>query len=150
MIADHIQNKSRYAGCHKNIVEALDFIAERAGDPALQDGTYPIIPGEVIVHVLSKNTHPRAEAKMEIHKNFMDIHYMISGSERCGIAPLAKELDYDPDTDNAFWDCADTGSIVIGEGEFYAVWPLEPHCPLCNAGETVDAVRKIICKVKVD
>lgn len=150
MIADHINNKARYTACHKNIEAALNFIAERANDPALEDGTYPILPGEVIVHVLSKTTHAREDAKMEIHKNFMDIHYMIRGAERCTFAPLNADAPYDSATDNAFWDCADTGSIVIGEGEFYAVWPLEPHCPLCHVDGSEQAVRKIICKVKVD
>lgn len=87
---------------------------------------------------------------MEIHKRFMDIHYIIKGAERCGIAELPPQVDYNEETDNGFYDCEDTGSVRIGEGEFYAVWPLEPHCPLCNAGEETETVRKIICKVKVD
>ena len=149
MIADRIENRSRYDGCHQNIKAALDFIAQRADDPALEDGTYPIIPDEVIVHVLSKTTRPREEGMMEIHKRFMDIHYMIKGSEACGLAPLGEDIDYNPDTDNGFWSCQDTGRVVIGEHEFYAVWPMEPHCPLCSVNGSED-VRKIICKVRVD
>lgn len=152
MIVDHIKNRSRYEHCHKNIAAALQFIAEHADDPELKDGSYPVIPDEVIVHVLTKETHGRDEAKMEIHKNFMDIHYIIKGAESCAVAPLAPEQDiaYDPNTDNAFWDCKDSYSVVIGEGEFYAVWPMEPHCPLCNTTEAPETIRKIICKVKVD
>ena len=138
MIVDHIKNRGRYEHCHKNIAAALQFIAEHADDPELKDGSYPVIPDEVIVHVLTKETHGRDEAKMEIHKNFMDIHYIIKGAESCAVAPLAPEQDiaYDPNTDNAFWD--------------YAVWPMEPHCPLCNTAEEPETIRKIICKVKVD
>lgn len=151
MIVDHIKNRGRYADSHKNIAAALQYIADHADDPELQDGTYPIIPGEVIVHVLTKDTHARGEAKMEIHKNFMDIHYIIKGAERCGIAPLAEEsdIDYNPETDNGFWSCEDSYDVMIGEGEFYAVWPMEPHCPLCSAAGRRETIRKIICKVKV-
>lgn len=150
MIVDHIKNWKRYQGCGENIAAALRFIEERAQDPALTNGTYELVPGEVIVHVLDKESHARGDAKMEIHKKFMDIHYIITGAERCGVAPLPEEVAYDEATDNGFWDCADDYSVLIREGEFYAVWPMEPHCPLCNAGEKTEAVRKIICKVKVD
>lgn len=149
MIVDNLVNLERYTGCHQNIAAALQYIAEHVNDPALEDGCYPIIPDEVIVHVLSKSTRPREEAQMEIHKRFMDIHYMIKGSEACGVAPLGEEIDYNPETDNGFWDCEDSYRVVIGEGEFYAVWPMEPHCPLCSVNG-VENVRKIICKVKVD
>lgn len=152
MIADKINNLERYKNCHKNIAAALQYIADHAGDPDLKDGTYTVIPDEVIVHVLTKETHDRKEAKMEIHKRFMDIHYMIRGAERCWMAPLAEEaqIDYDEKTDNGFWDCADNCDVMINEGEFYAVWPMEPHCPLCHAGKQAETIRKIICKVKVD
>lgn len=152
MIVDYIKNNYRYLNSHKNIAAALEYIAEHADDPELKDGSYPIIPDEVIVHVLTKDTHAREEAQMEIHKNFMDIHYIIRGAERCGIGPLAEEsaIDYNQETDNGFWNCKDTYDILVSEGEFYAVWPMEPHCPLCNAGDQVETIRKIICKVKVD
>ncbi len=152
MIADHIKNRGRYLNCHKNIAAALEYIARHADEPGLKDGTYPVIPDEVIVHVVTKDTHAREDAKMEIHKNFMDIHYIIRGGERCYMAPLAEEgaIDYDPETDNGFWDCADSCNVMIGEGEFYAVWPMEPHCPLCDVDGEPKEIRKIICKVNVE
>ena len=152
MVVDSIKNIERYENIHPNISTALHFIAEHEEDPELEDGRYELIPDEVIVYVLSKESHYREEAEMEIHKKFMDIHYMICEAERCGIAPLPKEseIDYSDETDNGFWKCEDTYNVRIGKGEFYAVWPMEPHCPLCNAGEQKETVRKIICKVKVD
>lgn len=150
MIVDHIKNYTRYLGCHKNIAAALQFLTEKADDPALENGTYVLIPDEVIVHVIEKDLHRRADAKMEIHKKFMDIHYIIAGAERCGCASLGDAVDYDPKIDNGFWDCEDAYDVKIGPGEFDAVWPMEPHCPLCAADGEPAAVRKIICKVRVD
>lgn len=63
MIVDHIKNRSRYEHCHKNIAAALQFIAEHADDPELKDGSYPVIPDEVIVHVLTKETHGRMKLR---------------------------------------------------------------------------------------
>lgn len=152
MVADRLENAGRYVGLHKNITAALNFIQEHEKDIDLQDGTYEVIPGEVIIHVVTKDTHAREEARMELHKKFMDIHYILQGAERCGIASLPEELtvDYDSETDNGFWDCEDSYDVRIGEGEFCMVWPLEPHCPLCYAEGKKETIRKMIGKIKVD
>lgn len=149
MLVDHIQNRKRYEGCHKNIAAALEFMARKAGETAPETGTYEVIHGEVIVHVMDKTSHPRGEAKMEIHKNFMDIHFVLEGGERVAIAPL-QDAPYDEKTDNAFYDCDDDYLVLLREGEFCAVWPFEPHCPLCDPGKTSRPVRKMVAKVKVD
>lgn len=152
MIVDQLKCADRYLGLHKNITAALEFIREHAEDAALEDGVYEVIPDEVVIHVVTKDTHARTEAQMEIHKKFMDIHYIIQGAERCGMAPLPDEsvIEYNPETDNGFWSCEDSFDVRVGEGEFYVVWPMEPHCPLCHAGADRSVVRKMICKVKVD
>ncbi|MDO5405824.1 MAG: YhcH/YjgK/YiaL family protein [Eubacteriales bacterium] len=150
MIVDHIKNYSRYTDCSGNIKKALEFLANEAQNPELEDGTYVLIPDEVIAHVITKDSHNRYDADMEIHKKFMDIHYIIEGGERCGVAPLAEDISYDENTDNGFYACDDTYDVVIQKGEFYAVWPMEPHCPLCNIGNQQQKVKKVICKVKID
>ena len=66
MIVDSIKNIERYENIHPNISTALHFIAEHEEDPELEDGRYELIPDEVIVYVLSKESHYREEAEMEI------------------------------------------------------------------------------------
>lgn len=150
MIIDNIKNNSRYNSCHINIQKALSFIMEKAEDAALEDGKYVVVTDEVIAYVVSKETKNRQDMKMEIHKNFMDIHYILEGSERCCVSELSQNISYDEETDNGFYDIQDTGSILVQKGEFYAVWPMEPHCPLCNPKNKSEKVKKIICKVKVE
>ena len=151
MIVDKLENKDRYRSCHPNIAAALDYIAEQARNPELKDGTVTLIPDQVIVHVITKESHKREEARMEIHKEFMDIHCILKGAESCSTSPLPPEdqIEYNPETDNGFWDTPDSFCVKVSEGEFYAVWPMEPHCPLCNASAEAETVRKFICKVRV-
>lgn len=150
MIKDNIKNNSRYNNCNTNIQKALSFIVEKAEDTALEDGKYVVAKDEVIAYVVTKETKDRQDMKMEIHKKFMDIHYILEGSERCSVSDLSQKIDYDEETDNGFYDIEDTGSILVEKGEFYAVWPMEPHCPLCNPRNKSEKVKKIICKVKVE
>ena len=149
MIVDSLKNISRYTASHPNIRTALEFAASHLGENAPADGTYVLIPDQVIIHVISKDTHPRETAQMELHEQFMDIHAMISGSEACCMGPVPATYNYDAKGDIAFWDCEDNGCVCIDEGEFYAVWPMEPHCPLCSVDGT-RPIRKMICKVRVD
>lgn len=149
MVTDHIRNCARYAPCDGNIKAALDFMKEKAGDRDLEDGTYVVVPDEVTAYVLSKESKAVSECQMEIHKKYMDIHFILEGAERCGFAPLQDDVAYDEETDNGFYQCDDTSEIVVREGEFYMVWPLEPHRPLCNVGTSPEQVRKIICKVRI-
>ena len=99
MIADKISNIYRYTGIHENIIKALEAIKEYAAKPELEDGVYEVVPGEIILHVITKETHKRCDAKMEMHKNFMDIHYMIDGEESCFLSelPSLDEIEYDVD-----------------------------------------------------
>lgn len=149
MVMDSLQHIDRYTAGSASIAAALHAMAEMAQKPDLADGTYTIIPDEVIVHVLTKQTRPVSEAQMEIHAHFMDIHCMLDGAERCGVAPLAENVVVDPQTDNGFYACENAYDVLIGEGEFYMVWPFEPHRPLCNSADTVDTVRKMIAKVRI-
>lgn len=154
MIFDQIKHASRYYETNNNIKIALEFIKKNALGDKLIDGKYELIPGEVTAFVLTKETVKQSEAKMEIHKKYMDIHYLINGCEVCGIAPIMDNpegvIPYDEQSDNGFFECENSFQVKADEGEFYAVWPMEPHRPLCNAYEESMPVRKIICKVKVD
>lgn len=152
MLFDHINHYTRYNNLNDNIKAALDFIYTHRIDETIEDGRYEIIPDQVIAYVVSKDTITISKAGMEIHKKFMDIHYMLKGQERCGMMPLPKDSDkasYDEEGDIAFFDQGDDSSILVHQGEFYAVWPYEPHRPLCSVEDKSEKVRKIICKVIV-
>jgi YhcH/YjgK/YiaL family protein len=148
MIVDTILHADRYQHVDPIFAKALEFITEHAKDQDMQDGKYEIIPDVVIAYVVTKNTVHIRDAKMEIHKKFMDIHYLLKGAERCGYTTHFEESEsYDPVQDIAFSDCIDEISLPIAEGSFYAVWPEEPHRPLVQVAESTELIRKIIVKV---
>ena len=149
MIYDQLKNARRYYACHPNIEAALHFIEQHRDGAGLEDGKHVLIPDALIANVVSAKTRDRGDAKMEIHARFMDVQYILEGEEICACAPLDETVKVDPETDNGFWSCEDTASIRVRQGEFYIVWPGEPHCPLVSTGE-IAPVRKIICKVRVD
>lgn len=148
MIVDTILHADRYQHVDPVFAKALDFLVKHANDQDMHDGKYEIIPDVAIGYVVTKNTVPSHDAKMEIHKKFMDIHYLLKGSERCGYTTHFEEsVPYDPVQDIAFSNCNDEMSLSIAKGSFYAVWPEEPHRPLLQVSESSEVIRKIIIKV---
>ncbi|WP_320128984.1 YhcH/YjgK/YiaL family protein [uncultured Sphaerochaeta sp.] len=150
MIFDHIQYAERYQHIDENLKKALHFIFEHADDLTLADGKYEIVKDEVVAFVVSKTTQPDKLQKMETHQNLMDVHYVLVGSEVCGLtAHFGKDGAYDSANDITFSNCDTENSLLVQQGEFYAVWPEEAHKPLVNATKELGNVRKIICKVKL-
>ena len=149
MIYDSIKNYNRYKGIHKNIDVALDFIFENKNKIYLSDESHQIIPSSVIGHILKRET--KIDALMEHHQKYMDVHFIINGSETVELYDtLPTNYDYDEKTDNAFYEVNSTNKLIINQGEFYMVWPYELHKPLCAVNNNVDIVEKIICKVLID
>ncbi|MDW2799172.1 YhcH/YjgK/YiaL family protein [Clostridium boliviensis] len=153
MILDQIIHLNRYISADDGIKAALKFIYSHKDEAEMPDGKYEIIKDQVTAFVVSKDTVNQSSAEMEIHKKFMDIHYVLKGKEMCCLADLPQDIEscsYDEEADITFFPGKSTDSITIGRGDFYAVWPYEPHKPLCNPGEKSEFVKKIICKVKID
>ncbi|MGB8455742.1 MAG: YhcH/YjgK/YiaL family protein [Anaerocolumna sp.] len=152
MILDQIVNFERYKGVDTNIKKALEFIYSHKDDADMPDGKYEIAADEVNAFVISKDTVDEITADMEIHKKFMDIHYMLKGKEKCCLVNPPEDIDeysYDDTADITFFKSQRSNYVVIDKGEFYAVWPFEPHKPLCNVNKESEFVKKIICKVKI-
>ncbi|MGE4454393.1 MAG: YhcH/YjgK/YiaL family protein [Sphaerochaeta sp.] len=148
MILDTILHADRYQHVDPAFAKALEFLYQNAENMELQDGKYEIIPDIATAFVVTKDTVPLDDAKMEIHKKFMDIHFMLKGAECCGFSTTFKEtVPYDSVQDIAFSDCNDEMALTIVEGSFYAVWPGEAHRPLVQIGGTTESIRKIIVKV---
>ncbi|MDD3174477.1 MAG: YhcH/YjgK/YiaL family protein, partial [Herbinix sp.] len=116
MILDQIVNFDRYKDTNTNIKKALEFIYTHRNDEDMLEGKYEIIADEVIAFVISKDTVNEMDADMEIHKKFMDIHYMLKGKEKCCFVNMPEEIDsfvYDEVADITFFKSHSTNSVLI-------------------------------------
>ena len=146
MIYSSLKNASFYY-CHGPLFKkALDWLKTEAG--TISDGVYVLQEGELTAHVVSKDTKRPEDCQMEIHKKFIDLHYVIKGTEACGLCSAFHGIgEYDEAGDIQFSDDKDDSIITCHEGEFYAVWPEEPHKPLLMAGTKKENIRKVIFKI---
>ena len=114
-----------------------------------EPGRYEIDGSNLYVLVQEYETKPAAEKKFEIHKNYIDIQYIISGDELMGYESLDKLTpmgDYKPDVQLFFMN-EEYDKFVLRDGDFVVFFPNEPHAPGAAANDLPSPVRKIVVKI---
>lgn len=148
MIFDSLTNADRYSTLHPLFPRAFEFL--RQPDLALlARGRYPI-EGESLRAIVEQVAgRSREAAKLECHRQFIDIQYVLAGTDKMGWralhecrAPLA---DYQADKDIRFFQDAPASWIATPPGVFCIFFPEDAHAPLVSAGE----IHKVIIKVAV-
>ncbi|HNW57309.1 MAG TPA: YhcH/YjgK/YiaL family protein [Bacteroidales bacterium] len=104
----------------------------------------------IVSEYLSKDVD---SARFEAHKNYIDLQYVISGSELMGVAPLSetKEITkpYDPAKDVEFMTVNKCDDIKATPEKFFILFPSDIHRPGLKDGENAP-IKKLVGKIKVD
>jgi YhcH/YjgK/YiaL family protein len=150
MIVDHLSHAHMYEGSTRRVHHAFAFLRQH-DLTTLACGRYDIAPGDDVFAIVQEyQTRSLQEAEWEAHRAYLDVQYIVAGSERMGYAYIDTMLpssEYDADRDIQHF----TGSgsdIILTPGTFAIFSPHDVHRP----GVAVDApapVRKIVVKVSV-
>lgn len=154
MILDTIANASLYAGINEGINKVLELAKE------LTPSNYPTekiyIDGDALfINVPKYVTHSREGALTEAHRKYIDVMYMVEGSENIYVKPAEKlsriTSEYDPDGDALLAVTDDDASTVrLEAGMFLILFPDDAHAPACDPlPDTGVSVKKIIAKVLI-
>ncbi len=148
MVFDTIENAPLYYGLGPRIQAALEWI-QAADVSTLEPGQRVDIDGDnVYATLFDLDTLPREESKLEGHRDYADIQYLIEGHEQVGYAlrgTMPPVSDYIPDVQffQGDWD-----ALTLRSGCFYIVWPQDLHAPRVAAGSTAP-VRRLVVKVRL-
>ena len=150
MIYDKIDNLEIYAGISEDIRLGLEWL--RDVNPEIEKGVYELSP-RVKAIVSEYTTKEVNENGYEAHKEYIDIQYLLKGSEKICCLPLEylKEImAYKADTDAAFYEKASVKpqDLVIGNGFFAIFFPQDGHKPCLSIAEAI-TVKKAVVKVKI-
>lgn len=116
----------------------------------LQPGRYPI-DGDDVYAVITLGPPKMMDdtTTWESHRNFEDIHFVISGKEKIGIIPLSQAnvvRKYDPGHDLAGYS-AKGSYYVATPGIFFIITTEEAHRPGIKE-DGCDLVKKLYIKVR--
>lgn len=151
MVVDKITNADLYASLSKGIAKALDILRD-PGVCEKADGKYEV-DGENLFYIVdSYTTEPEGDRRFEGHEKYIDIQFIVEGSEVMGYAPvdsLTVSRDYDGETDVAFYDTpADFTRIDTPAGTFCIFYPQDGHMPCCH-GNKPSQIKKVVVKIRV-
>lgn len=144
-------NNIEFAGqFHKNKaywIKALAFLNDKKLD-TLRPGRYPIA-GDTVFAIISEGpTKASDQTTWESHRNYIDLHYVIKGKEKIGVAPVASAVvtkPYDATKDIANYTAVGTYYEATPD-EFFLFFPSDAHRPGIKTG-TYDTDKKLVIKI---
>ena len=95
-------------------------------------------------------TIPEEESFFEAHRNYLDIHLMLEGSERVEIAPPETLTEFDRVEANDFYAYRGEGQyrLVLSPGDFLVVFPNDAH-KIKMRVDGPETVTKAVFKVRI-
>ena len=117
-----------YLGIHPNLDMALKHITEEYL-PTIGYDRVELKGSDVYATRFTYETVPAEESFFEAHKNYLDIHIMLDGSERVEVAPPEKLAEFDRLEANDFYAYRGEGDykLVLSPGDFLVVFPGDAH-----------------------
>lgn len=148
MLLDSLKNHARYAFLGPQFTRAFEFLSQV--DPSIADGRVEL-EGDDYANIQSYTTEPKSDRRFEAHEKYIDIQYMLSGSEQIYYQEadsLVVKTPYDDERDVAFYEETPGKPIALNAGEFIIFWPQDGHQPCCILDQA-EAVRKIVVKIRI-
>ena len=149
MVYDKIDNIETYKGLSEDIYEGLKFL--KNATPDLACGVHEINP-RVKAIVSEYETKPINENGYEAHKKFIDIQYLLRGTEKNCCLPLERLKEtkpYKEEIDAAFYITDNqTQELTLGDGYFAIYYPQDGHMP-CLCAIRIETVKKVVVKVEI-
>ncbi len=148
MIVDCIENYERYLSLSPRMAQGLRYL-QMTDFSQFEPGEYSIVGRDIFAIVSDNTLQPLSERRLEGHRKYIDIQFLVSGAESIGYAPRDRQsiiTQYDESGDFIF--CAGNfSSILLDQGMFAIFFPEDLHMP--GIGEAGTRVRKVVVKVKI-
>ena len=149
MILDKLENASLYSGISHNLKKGFEFL-KNTDLLALSPGRYEIDGNEVFALVSEYDSKNPEDCRLEAHRIYTDIQYLVSGKELIGFETLRDQTvtsEYNPEKDIAFYQGKGT-PLLIEAGMFAVFFSEDVHRP-CMQVEQPEKVKKVVVKVKI-
>lgn len=155
MIVDVLENSDRYKTLHPLFEKAFEFLKTvnadaRTARTFYAPGRHEIDDDKIYASISKGLGRSKGDAQLEAHRKYIDIQYIIAGSDQMGWKAredcVEEAVPYDAEKDVEFFaDKPDTW-ITCRPGMYAIFFPEDAHLPLISDGE----VHKVVVKVAVD
>lgn len=128
MIFDSIENRKNYKELAL-IYEALEYLSRLAPGELPAPDTV-LIPEVLFCNPVTLTSKPEADCVFEAHRKYMDLHYIVEGSEVIATADplsLRTTVPYSDEKDILFLEGEKDGQYTLKPGQFMVCWPGDAH-----------------------
>lgn len=148
MILDSIENYQLYSAINERLAKGFAFLHNTDLD-AIPSGKHDIDGDTIFALVQEYQTKPLAECKLESHKKYIDIQYVIRGEEFMGVTTKNNQtiVEVNAEKDYTFYE-GSTSLVRVSKGMFTIFFPDDLHQP-CVKTESVSEVKKVVIKVLI-
>ena len=150
MIIDKIENASLYFAISDRIKIAFDYL-QNTDFLNIKLGKHEILGDDVYAMVFEYETKEVDVNKLEAHKKYIDIQYIVKGEEKVGVSVLYEQglfEKYNQEDDYHLFIDNEMSQVVLKKGLFAIFFPDDLHLPgLKNINK--QQVKKVVLKVKI-
>lgn len=151
MIYDRLNNAKQYYSLGEKMKIAFEFL-KNTDLINLKDGKYEIQNDEIYANVQSLTTKNKEDKKWEVHKDYIDIQYVIKGKECMGYGILEDfrqvVVPYSKEKDVEFLNGEKFNFINVEQGDFVVFYPNDVHAPMLAVDSNIE-IKKVIVKIKI-
>ena len=150
MIIDKIENINTYKNLSNRLSKAFDYIIN-TDLKNTAPGKYDIDGENIFALINEYQTKPESEGKLEAHRKYIDVQYVIAGEELMGYAPFGTQTVLEPykDENDVIFYNGEKSFTKVAAGMFAIFFPSDVHMPGINAGKTIK-VKKMVIKVRIN
>lgn len=146
MIIDKLENFPKYINLNRRFKDVMSYI-EDTELASLEDGRVIIDGDNLYLNIDTAKSRAIEEAKLESHKEMIDIQIPLTCNEIFGVLDIdkTKPTKYDEANDISFYAEKPSSYYTVEKGSFIIFFPYELHAPCISSTE---CIHKIVFKVK--
>ena len=148
MIMARLNDAEKYFNLHPAFKEVFTFLREK-NLSELSLGRHDIDGDRLFCKIEKRQGRTRAESRLEAHRKYIDIQYVIAGTDEMGWKPSADcktiDMPYDEEEDVMLFKDEPVSWTKVPAGSFTIFFPNDSHAPLVSEAE----IHKIVFKIAV-
>ena len=153
MVVTDLDNATKQIALSEGLKKAIDFLKDESNHK-LPDARVDVDGDKVFALVQSYDTRMQLDdPNFEAHREYIDIQYVVSGTEILGWAPLDEVTMTGPykDENDAIMGKAPAGKwtpVKFEPGQVIVLYPTDAHAPSLAIDQPM-YVKKIVMKIAV-
>lgn len=149
MILDTLNNSALTEQLHPLFKQLFDYV--KTHDLTQVPAERIVLEADdLFINIADATLKTADEQKLEIHREYIDVHFPLSGDEIVGWTPkenlkTQSEAPFNEQEDFALYAEQAETYFTVSPGQFLVVYPNDAHAPIIGEG----TLRKAIAKVRI-